>query len=569
MNPTPDRVTVTGSERLPQHRARSLGPVPADERFEVTVRVRRRQPLAAPAERGVHDATPPAARRYLSREDYAAQHGASPEDIAAVRRFAEAHGLVVVDASAGRRSVFLSGTAAQFSAAFGTTIEHYEHDHATYRGRSGALSVPRALGDIVVGVFGIDDRPAAQPHFQRRRGDAAGAPPVATKAANPAAAAPTATSTHRAPTGPADSDSTPHARARSAGASFTPAEIARLYDFPEGDGTGECIALIELGGGYRPADLRAYFKALGLPAPHVRTVRVDGGRNHPTQADSADGEVMLDIEVAAAVAPKAHIAVYFAPNTDKGFLDAITRALHDTKNRPSVISISWGSAEKNWTAQAMANFDETFRTAAALGVTVCCAAGDAGSGDENPDQLAEAGAQPDGLAHVDFPGSSPNVLCCGGTRLAASGGTISGETVWNDDPLRSATGGGVSDVFDPPAWQVSADVPASVNPGQRRGRGVPDVAGDADPQSGYQVRVDGQEMVIGGTSAVAPLWAGLVARMNQRLGRPVGFLNPLLYGAAARQGAFRDIRGGDNGAYRARRRRTPAPAGARRSAAGC
>src|SRR5438045_6129486 len=111
---------------------------------------------------------------------------------------------------------------------------------------------------------------------------------------------------------------------------------------------------------------------------------------------------MLDIEVAAAVAPKAHIAVYFTPNTNKGFLDAITQAIHDTTNKPSVISISWGNPEKNWTGQAMTSFDQAFQTAAALGVTVCCAAGDAGSGDENPDQ-----GQPDGKAHADFPGSSP------------------------------------------------------------------------------------------------------------------------------------------------------------------
>jgi kumamolisin len=333
-------------------------------------------------------------------------------------------------------------------------------------------------------------------------------------------------------------------------ASFTPTQLAQLYDFPaDSDGSGQCIALIELGGGYRKADLKAYFEKLGLPVPKVLTVRVDGGRNAPSGPDGADGEVMLDIEVAAAVAPKASIAVYFAPNTDKGFLDAITQALHDTVHKPSVISISWGNPEKNWSAQAMTSFDQAFQTAALLGVTICCAAGDAGSGDENPD----GGERPDGRAHADFPGSSPNVLCCGGTRVVASGTQIQHETVWNDDPLRSATGGGVSDVFDLPAWQAEAGVPASANPGHRRGRGVPDVAGNADPATGYQVRVDGEEFGIGGTSAVAPLWAGLVALLNQRLGHPVGFLNPLLYGTLRGKGATRDITEGDNGAYRAGR----------------
>jgi len=260
---------------------------------------------------------------------------------------------------------------------------------------------------------------------------------------------------------------------------------------------------------------------------------------------------MLDIEVAAGIAPKAHIAVYFAPNTDKGFLDAITYAIHDGENKPSVISISWGNAEKYWTRQAMTTFDEAFQTAATLGVTICCAAGDAGSGDENPDAMAGMGAKPDGLAHVDFPGSSPFVLCCGGTRLTASGAKIGSETVWDDDPSRSASGGGVSDVFPLPAWQRAAGVPASANPGKQRGRGVPDVAGDAAPETGYRVRVDGEDGVIGGTSAVAPLWAGLIALCNQKLGTPAGYVNPLIYGAHGKA-AFRDITSGGNGAYRAK-----------------
>jgi len=509
-----DRAIVRGSERASLPGARAVGTVPADERFEVTVRVRRRSALESLAAGGFHADRRPADRSYLSRERYAAEHGADPADMAKVEAFARAHGLVVVETSAARRSVFLSGTAAQFAAAFGTKIEHFEHDGGVYRGRTGPLSVPVGLVDVVEGVFGIDDRPAARPHLQR---------------------SPTA------------------ARPQAAGGAFTPLDLARLYGFPTGlDGTGQCIGIVELGGGYRSADIKAYFKKLGLAAPRVRTVRVDGGRNQPSTADSADGEVMLDIEVAAAIAPKATIAVYFAPNTTKGFLDAITTAIHDPVNKPSVISISWGNPEKNWTAQAMASFDQAFQTAAALGVTICCAAGDAGSGDENPDQLAQFGATPDGKAHADFPGSSPFALCCGGTRLAGTGTTIASEVVWNDDPVRSATGGGVSDFFAPPAYQAAAGVPPSANPGGHRGRGVPDVAGDADPATGYVVRVDGQDFVIGGTSAVAPLWAGLIALLNQKLGHPVGLLNPMLYGSLVGTGSFRDVVLGNNGAYAAR-----------------
>ena len=510
MPSNPDRVIIPGSERTAFQGAVPRGLVPSDERFEVTVRVRRKVGLPSLAEDRSQMNLLPAQRQYLTREQYASEHGSDPADMAKVEAFARAHNLVVVESDAERRSVFLSGTAKQFAAAFGTAIEHYEHDGGTYRGRSGSLSVPADLDGVVEGVFGIDDRPQARPHFQL--GDGAGEGALGF---------------------------TPHA----AGGSFTPPELAKLYNFPLGlDGSGQCIAIIELGGGYRRADVKAYFKKLGLPVPKVTTVRVDGGTNHPTTSDSADGEVMLDIEVAAAIAPKAHIAVYFAPNTDKGFLDAITKAVHDKKNKPSVVSISWGSAEKNWTGQALNSFDQAFQTAAALGVTICCAAGDNGSSD----------GETDGKAHVDFPASSPFALGCGGTKLVGSGAAITSETVWNRNPTRSATGGGISDFFAIPAYQNTAGVPPSVNAGGRIGRGVPDVAGDADPGTGYVVRVDGQDFVIGGTSAVSPLWAGLIALMNQKLGKPVGFLNPLIYGSIVGSGAFQDISSGDNGDYSAK-----------------
>jgi kumamolisin len=252
---------------------------------------------------------------------------------------------------------------------------------------------------------------------------------------------------------------------------------------------------------------------------------------------------MLDIEVAGALAPAAQIVVYFAPNTDRGFLDAIQAAIHDNQNRPSVISISWGGPEPSWTAQALQAYDQAFQEAAALGITVCCAAGDDGSSD----------GLSDGYAHVDFPASSPHVLGCGGTRLEASSTAISQEVVWNDGTMAGATGGGISEFFALPAFQNHASVPPSVNPGGKQGRGVPDVAGDADPATGYLIRVDRHQAVFGGTSAVAPLWAALIALINQQLGHPVGYLNPLLYsGQITTGGALHDITTGNNGAYQAR-----------------
>ncbi|MGH9295899.1 MAG: S53 family peptidase, partial [Acidimicrobiales bacterium] len=313
-----------------------------------------------------------------------------------------------------------------------------------------------------------------------------------------------------------------------------------------------------LGGGVRRGDLQAYFSSLGLPEPAVEAVSVDGAKSSPGSAGGPDAEVMLDIEVVGAVAPGATIAVYFAPNTEQGFLDAVTAAVHDSVRRPSVVSISWGSAESTWSGQAMAAMEDAFQAAAAMGVTVTVASGDGGSSD----------GVADGLAHVDFPASAPHALGCGGTRLAMSGGRISSETVWNDGPGQGATGGGVSDVFALPAYQANASVPPSANPGGHVGRGVPDVAGDADPDTGYLVRVDGVTTTIGGTSAVAPLWAALVALLNEELTsalgsgsgsgpgsgaggrRAAGFLQPLLYTTAGRS-ALRDVVSGSNGVYSA------------------
>ena len=277
----------------------------------------------------------------------------------------------------------------------------------------------------------------------------------------------------------------------------------------------------------------------------MTAVGVDGGSNAAGQdPQGADGEVLLDIEVAGAAAPGASQVVYFAPNSDRGFVDAVTTAVHASPT-PTVVSISWGQSEDSWTGQARTALDQAFADAAALGVTVTVAAGDNGSGDRGTD----------GKAHADFPASSPHALACGGTslRVNTATGAVSAETVWNDGSGGGATGGGVSDTFGLPAWQASAGVPGQAGSGQA-GRGVPDVAGNADPETGYQVLVDGQSTVVGGTSAVAPLWAALICRLAQATGKSFGLMQPLLYAgvsAGSTAAGFRDITQGNNGAYQA------------------
>ncbi|HKC29921.1 MAG TPA: S53 family peptidase [Jatrophihabitans sp.] len=331
------------------------------------------------------------------------------------------------------------------------------------------------------------------------------------------------------------------AHSQAVSTSYTPLQLATAYGMPQADGSGQTIAIIELGGGFGQADLDSYFGGLGLPTPAVEAVSVDGAVNLPGQDPGADGEVLLDIEVAGAIAPAAKILVYFAPNTDAGFLDAVTQAAHATP-APTAISISWGQSEDQWSPEARQAMDAAFADAALLGVTVLAAAGDSGSSDN----------QPQGAPHCDFPASSPHVLGCGGTSLqVGASGAVDSETVWNDGGQGGSTGGGVSDAFALPSYQGSVGVP--LRAGKSAGRGVPDVAAVADPQTGYRVLVDGQPAVIGGTSAVAPLWAGLICRLAQVTGRRFGLLHPVIYAGAASLPipGFRDITSGNNGAYKA------------------
>ncbi len=490
------RVILPGSARTVMPGARKVGPADPHERIEVTVFLRRgSSPKKLP---------PPQSKR-LSRAQFAALHGARPADIKKVRAFAKKYGLKVVQESRPRRSVILSGTVEAFTRAFDVELNRYEHPGGTCRMRTGTIQIPAHLDGIIEGVFGLDNRPQAKAHFRIRKN-------------NPSAVA-----------------------AQASGTSYTAPQVAQAYNFPAGtDGTGQTIGILELSGGYRAADLTAYFKNLGIATPKVTAVSVDGATNSPTgSASGPDGEVELDIEVAGAVAPAAQIAMYFAPNTDQGFLDALTTAVHDTKLKPAVVSISWGGPESSWTQQALNAFNSACEDASTLGVTILAASGDDGSSD----------GVSTGTPTVDFPASSPFVLGCGGTRLAISGGAISSEQAWNElSAGEGATGGGVSEFFALPSFQQSANVPKA--PNGFAGRGVPDVAGDADAESGYNVLVDGDQTVIGGTSAVAPLWAGLLARINQSLGTSVGYLNPLLYAANAAD-TLHDITTGNNGSYSA------------------
>ena len=498
------RHVLPGSDRAPFVETTGERPAPLAAKLTVSVIVKRKTPLKAANRLG---------KQRLTRTQYRQQHGSDPAATKLVRAFANEFGLTVAPDTPGPecRTIKLTGTVAAMQKAFGVNLIHKTIEGTTYRVREGSITLPTQLIGLVEAVLGLDNRPQAKPHFRvfGEVGD------LSAKTAQGGGFA--------------------HPHASAANISYTPVQVAELYQFPAGaTAAGQTIGIIELGGGYKTADLATYFKSLGQKTPKVTTVSVDGGKNSPSNANSADGEVMLDIEVSAAVAPGANIVVYFTPNTDQGFIDAISTAVHDTTNNPSVISISWGGPESSWTTQAVNALDSACQAAAALGITITVAAGDSGSTD----------GVTDGANHVDFPASSPHVLACGGTKLIGSVSTITSEVAWNELAINEgATGGGISNVFPLPTWQANVNVPAPTVSGG--GRGVPDVCGDADPSSGYVVRVDGSNMVIGGTSAVAPLWAGLIAVANAQNGKSAGFIQPSIYAARGRS-AFNDITSGTN-----------------------
>lgn len=491
-SPTQKRVVLPRSKRAVPRNATHIGRTRSQQVVTVSLIVKRKKPLNLEALGG----------RILSRDEFDAQYAADPASFAALRAFAQQQGLAVDEAASSltRRTLVLRGPAQAMEQAFGVKLHDYQEakTRRRYHAFTGAVSLPATHAELVEAVLGLDARPVAKAHFRVLKRSA--------KKRKPKAAA---------------GQPTP----------FNPPQVAALYAFPTGvNGAGQTIGLIELGGGYNTSDITTYFQGLGLTPPTVTAVSVDGGANAPGDPSGADGEVALDIQVAGSIANGARIAVYFAPNTDQGFIDAITTAVHDTTNAPSVISISWGGPESSWAQSSVTALDDACQSAAALGVTITVACGDNGSSDG-----VSSGN------HVDFPASSPHVLACGGTELIASGATIGSEVVWNDGAQGGATGGGYSALFPLPSWQTSAGI-------QGAGRGVPDVAGDAAPESGYNILVDGEQEVVGGTSAVAPLWAALLALINQKKGTPVGFVNPALYPDEA---DFRDITQGNNGAYSA------------------
>jgi kumamolisin len=440
--------------------------------MDLTVKLRRKAPL---------EEIDPQHPQILTLAEIEAKYGAPPEAVDLAVRTLEGYGLRVIGIDIAAATISLVGSVGAVEQAFAVMLFDYQSPQGVQRGRTGYLYIPAELDGVVEGVFGLDERQVAH----RRQ------------------------SAHR------------RKRATTVQEGLFAGQLATLYHFPPGDGTGQTIALLEFGGGYFPSDLKQFIGLAGIAMPNVQTVSVD---NTATNAkDGAEGEVMLDIEIVASACPNATIQVYFSTFDEQGWIDAINAAI---KNSPTAISASWGLAEDDpsWSQGAVQAINDAMHQAALMGITVCIASGDDGSSDQ----------ETDGLAHTDFPASSPYVMGVGGTMFTlGNNGAISNETTWKEgDGLRAdgggASGGGVSTIFARPTWQTVTV--ASVNPQAIDGRVVPDIAALAGSPY-YNVVIDGQDGANGGTSAATPLWACLIARIiaNLPAGKKLPFLPPLLY----------------------------------------
>lgn len=442
-------------------------------------------------------------REHVDHDEMLPRSRASDADLETVRNFAAEYGLEAHEEQPGSRTISLTGMAKDFEKAFEVElIDIVKHGKRVYT-HKGPISVPAELGEIVIAVFGLDNRFTAEKP-----------------------------SKGKVPVPEIDEHTKP------------PQIFRQLYEFPENaTGAGQCIAILEFAGGFHQHKLKEYMDELGSPAPEVVVKEIGRGKNNPVDQAKMindDVEVYMDIEIASSVAPDAKIVVYFGENTELGWIETINAAVLDSENRPDVISISWGQAESKWSTPLINALEEAFTKAAHLGITVCCSSGDFG--------VYERSWRNEPMPFtVAYPASSPHVLTCGGTRTTTAGDSIVHEAVWNesDPPVGRTSGGGVSRLLSLPPYQSGAGVPHYAM--QRPGRGLPDVAANASTRSGFKVLSDDTEMSMGGTSAAAPLWAGLVACLNEALGRNIGFLTPLLYTADAQSaGVLRDVVNGDN-----------------------
>ncbi|MGC9949212.1 MAG: S53 family peptidase [Bryobacteraceae bacterium] len=496
-----DYTSLKGSEHAHPQEHTDLNPTAGHELATVTLILRRRQ--SDRKLRGLQEfpAKATGAGRTVSHAEFAAAYGADPKELEQVAAFARSHDLEVLESHPARRSVVMRGTVTAVNKAFAVELHDYQSPRGKYRGHAGRPSLPAGLSDIVEAVVGLDNRQVPAQHYATALRQNSSDPPNT----NP----------------------------------LTPQQVAQLYNFPAGNGAGQTIGIYEMAtnegsAGYTAQDLSDTMQAFGggLTVPQPIDVSVDG----VTNSGVSDGETGLDITVASAIAQGAQIAVYFTGGNTQNIIHALQRMIHPGEGdpQPAILSISYGWGPDDDTAgsfsdQEYTQMDQLFQDAANLSITVLVSSGDSG---------AFIASQT--VAQTSYPATEPWVIACGGTTIGNINGATFDEYAWNDTGAGGpgASGGGVSARYPLPAYQQGIGVPNRIGT-QQPGRGVPDIAGNASENSGYMQFINGQSQPVGGTSAVAPLYAGLIALINANLGFAVGFINPTLYRLAG--SAFRDI----------------------------
>jgi kumamolisin len=486
--------SLTGSEHVHPNDHKDLNPTAGNEPVTVTLIVRR-QP-GAQALRGVKEFSAKAngAKEPLSHAEFATTHGSDPKELDQVAAWARSQGLEVVESHRARRSVVVRGPAEAINKAFAVELHDYQSPRGKYRSYEGTANLPATVANVVEAVIGLDNHQVHAQHYSTARRQNPNDPP----------------------------NTKP----------LTPQQVAQLYDFPPGDGARQTIGIYEMEtqdgkAGYTAQDLADTMKAFGggLKVPVPIDVSVDG----ITNSGVSDGETGLDITIASAIAQAAQIAVYFNGGNTQNIIHALQRMIHPDQGdpQPTILSISYGwgpddESAASFSDQEYTQMGQLFQDAANLGITVLVSSGDSGAFIESQTQ-----------AQTSYPATEPWVIACGGTTIGNVNGAAFEEYVWNDTGKAGpgASGGGVSARFAPPDYQNGVGVPKQIRT-TKPGRGIPDIAGNASENSGYVQFINGQSQPVGGTSAVAPLYAGLIARINANLGRSLGFINPNLYALA-------------------------------------
>lgn len=447
----------------------------------------------------------------IDRRTYNKKHSSHSAHIQLIEQFAIENNFIILKLNKLERWINVQAKVEDIEKAFRIDIKAVERDSNVYYYFDSEIKIPSALEDIVESISGINRMP------------------IKTSRIFP--------------------DETALANTMLTGMAVFPQDYTHLYNFPKGlDGSGQCIAIIALAGGYKKKHFKEYFKKIGIPMPHISWKSVDKGKNNPKDDIKSVYEIYMDVEIAAAMAPGAKIVVYFAQKSANDIMLAMKKALHDRRNRPSIISMSWGGLEKDFKESEKKSLFRVLHEAATLNVTVITSSGDMGS----------SGTMVGDELNVQLPAVHPLTLAVGGTEVETANGRIMGEKVWNEKqelpvigPFLFRSGGGFSKELKLPKYQKKAMPDKFINLNKR---GIPDVAANASTLPGILLLVGETEQISMGTSAAAPLWAALVARINQHLNSQglsnCGFLNPYLYSDEVSV-TFNSVTKGNIGAYEA------------------